>query len=312
MVAKVLPDGRPGLETIVYQYPLKLITPTRPSEDKSVLVFLLSYGGGLVAGDCVSLAIEVQSRARLSMVTQGYTKVFKSPTSDVVTSQSLQVRIATDAALCLLPDPVQPFEGSSYKQTQIFKLAPGASLCLLDWVTQGRAARGEDWSFRRWAGRSEVWATSDEPGGRERLLVRDLLRLDGDQSHMQAKSLRDIMQGQAIFGTLILRGPLTDALGDFFLAEFDALPRIGARDWNADGAEAGAAGLSPLETWRAARIKTEARDKVLWSAARVRACVVVKFGAADVEAGRVWIGTMLAWDGTVAEVFGQQALMCVR
>lgn len=314
IVAKLLPDGNSGLETIIYQYPLKLITPSRPSEVRSVLVFLLSYGGGLVGGDNVNLSIEVNAGAKLSIVTQGHTKIFKSATPDIVTRQSLRVHIAPGAGLCLLPDPVQPFEGSVYEQTQIFKLAKDASLCLLDWVTQGRTARGEDWSFIRWVGRNEVWSCGDGMAtSRDRLLVRDAVILNGNQPYPHLKTLRESMQSMGVVGTLLLRGPLMKSLGEFFLSEFAALPRLGARDFrNEDAKKAADDALSPLERWRADRLRVEKGSKLLWSAASVRGCVVVKFGAPAVEAGRLWIGSMLCHEGSIAHIFGDHALMCMK
>jgi len=313
IVARLLPNGITGLETVAYQYPLKLISPTRFFEKQSVLVFLLSYGGGLVGGDRVYLSIEVKEEARLSIVTQGHTKIFKSASADIVTRQTLHVDVASGGALCLLPDPVQPYAGSVYEQTQIFKVASNASLCLLDWVTQGRSARGENWSFIRWVGRNEVWATGGNPDAKERLLVRDTVIMDANQSRYQTKSLRDTMHGMGIFGTLILRGPLMKELGDFFLAEFAASPRLGARGFRSDGAESvGDTEKSPLEIWRAERIKMEQSKNLLWSAASVRGCVVVKLGTPEVETARIWIGSMLAQEGSIARNFGNQALMCVR
>ena len=329
-----LPNGHSHLERIAYQYPLKLISPPRNhQQDRSVLVFLLSYGGGLVGGDTVNLAIAVQRDARLSIVTQGHTKIFKSAAPDIVTRQTLDVVVEDGAALCLLPDPVQPFAESVYEQTQIFRLGgSGASLCLLDWVTQGRSARGEDWDLVRWTGRNEVWWSSGAAaadtatatatgqghvhGKGGRLLVRDAVKLDGKASlSAAARDLRSTMHGLGIFGTLILRGPLTRSLGDFFVAEFTALPRIGARDWRTEEARKLAedeSALDPHVVWREERLEMERREKVLWSAASVRGCVVVKFGAPTVEAGRMWIGSMLSREGSVEEHFGDQALMCVR
>ena len=310
---KLLPNGTSGLETITYQYPLKLITPSKASEKESVLVFLLSYGGGLVGGDSVHLSIDVQSEAKLSIVTQGHTKIFGSDSREIVTSQALGVQIADGAALCLLPDPVQPFEHSVYEQTQIFKLAMTGSLCLLDWVTQGRTARGENWSLTRWVGRNEVWVPDQGRPDGERLLVRDTVILDAERPQTEMPGLRESMSRMGVFGTLLLRGPLVKALGQFFLTEFAALPRLGARDFRSDEArQAEIEELSPLEKWRMERIRREKDRGLLWSAANVRGCVVVKFGAPEVEAGREWIGAMLAREGSIAEIFGNQALMCVR
>ncbi|TPX06943.1 uncharacterized protein E0L32_011167 [Thyridium curvatum] len=319
IVARLLPEGGSGLEAITYQYPLKLISPSGSAEEKSALVFLLSYGGGLVGGDTINLSVDVRRGARLSLVTQGHTKIFKAADPGIVTRQTLDVHIAEGAGLCLLPDPVQPFEGSNYQQTQIFRLAPQSSLCLLDWVTQGRTARGENWSLSKWTGRNEVWVSPKvADGGREaaapdRLLVRDTVILDGDQRHIQIKTLRDTMHNLSVFGTLILRGPLTKSLGDFFLSEFALLPRLGARDFRSAEARANEEEKrTPLEKWRAERQKNEMESRTLWSAANVRGCIAVKFGATTVEAGRVWIGSMIAKEGSLAEQFGSQALMCIR
>ncbi|CAK7242530.1 MAG: hypothetical protein STHCBS139747_004025 [Sporothrix thermara] len=390
IVATLTPSGEPGLAVVSYQYPLKLIAPQTgaglgtlgaagdassngdSTRRRSALVFLLSYGGGLVAGDQVNLAIEVQRGARLSLVTQGTTKVFKATGEGrdapvtVPTRQNLTMTVAPGAGLCLLPDPVQPFAESLYEQVQVVRLdetmettgsssssssssgtAPRQlpSLCLLDWVTQGRAARGENWSFTSWKGRNEVWIETTgfagagagtgvgdgkdtdrgSPRRRSRLLVRDAVMLaagylDGGPA-LSDTALRDSLQGLAVFGTLILRGPLVDALGQFFMHEFDALPRLGGRDFRDTddkdapalaSAEAGPGTTLSLAAWRAERLRLEHMHGVLWSAAAVRGCVVVKFGARSVEGGRLWIGAMLQREGSVATAFGEEALMCVR
>ncbi|KAL7625291.1 hypothetical protein AAE478_004507 [Parahypoxylon ruwenzoriense] len=314
IVVKLSPNGISTLEGIAYQYPLKLISPSSATEHGSALVFLLSYGGGLVAGDQINLSIQVHPRAKLSVVTQGHTKIFRSVAPDIITRQNLKVEIKDNAALCLLPDPVQPFESSIYEQIQVFKLTASASLCLLDWATQGRTARGENWSLGRWVGRNEVWFTPEASASKDRLLVRDTVILDGANRPTGSPSLRESMYRHAVIGTLILRGPMTKTMGEFFLAEFSALPRLGARDFrSAEVREKDKAiPQSPLERWRATRLAEEREKQILWSAANVRGCIVVKFGAATVEAARNWIGSMLLQEGSIERYFGEQALMCVR
>ncbi|KAL2753901.1 hypothetical protein ACRALDRAFT_1062873 [Sodiomyces alcalophilus JCM 7366] len=313
IVARLLPNGLPGLETVTYRYPLKLISPTPTADQKSTVVFLLSYGGGLVGGDSIQLAVEVTQNTKLSVVTQGHTKIFKSPSPDVVTRQGLSVRVDKDAGLCLLPDPVQPFAGSVYEQTQVFTVTASASLCLLDWVTQGRSARGEDWSFVRWKGRNEIWLTGEGAPAGDRLLLRDTVVLDEGSHARTGRGLRASMHGHGLFGTLILRGKQMARLGDFFLAEFSSLPRLGARDFRSAEAREKEDGnnKSTEEQWRLSRLKAEKQHGILWSAASIRGCVVVKFGANTVEGGRLWIGDMLSREGTISELYGDQAMMCV-
>ena len=313
LIVHLLPHAISALSKITFQYPLKLISPSPSAEQKSVLVFLLTYGGGLVGGDQVNLTIDVKPKAKLSIVTQGHTKIFKSPTRDVVTRQQLHVTIEKDAGVCLLPDPVQPFEGSVYEQRQVFHLVQGGSLCLLDWVSAGRTARGEDWDLGAWSGRNEVWSVAQHGKG-ARLLLRDNVLLEGDASGADGNDLRKRMQRMGIFGTLVLRGPLVDSLAAFFLSEFAALPRIGARDFRSQEKMDKDSGvvLSHQDSWRKARLKQEMEAGLLWSAAKVRGCTVVKFGARTVEGGRMWIGSMVKQEDSISRHFGPESIMCVR
>jgi urease accessory protein len=312
-VVELLPHAISALSTITFQYPLKLISPSPSARQKSVLVFLLTYGGGLVGGDHVHLVIVVKSHAKLSLVTQGHTKIFKSPSRDVITRQKLRVTVEEGSAVCLLPDPVQPFGGSVYEQSQIFKIFEGGSICLLDWVSAGRTARGEDWDLSAWSGQNEIWAVA-EAGKKERLLLRDKVFLEGDHLNATEKLLQKKMHSLGIFGTLILKGPLVESLASLFLAEFSSLPRIGARDFRSQDTmdKESKAILSKQESWRQKRLDQEKVDGILWSAAKVRGCTVVKFGARTVEGARTWIGSIIKEDGTIEKEFGQDATMCVR
>ena len=313
LVVGIAPQNISVLSTMRFQYPLKLISPSPTSYQKSILVFLLTYGGGLVGGDKVHLTINVKSGSKLSVVTQGHTKVFKSPNREVITRQNLDVTIENGASLCLLPDPVQPFGQSVYQQSQIFTIAEGGSLCLLDWVSAGRTARGEDWDFWSWRGRNEIWA-SRQSGEKPRLLLRDNVILDSSSTETKGLTIKDKMQGMDIFGTLVLRGPNVEAAAAFFLSEFAALPRIGARDFRSQDMKDidSMTVLSHQESWRKARLSQELADGVLWSAAKVRGCAVVKFGASTVEGARSWIGGMLKEEGSISHNFGEDAMMCVR
>ena len=50
-------------------YPLKLLSP-RSKEDSVAIVYVLSYGGGLVGGDEVELEVEVKEAASLMLLSQ--------------------------------------------------------------------------------------------------------------------------------------------------------------------------------------------------------------------------------------------------
>lgn len=248
-----------------------------------------------------------------------------------VCRQRIQVRAEGDGAVCYLPDPVQPFRGSLYEGSQVYELVMdgdggdgrrgdkrreeagtegmGAepSLCVCDWVSEGRTARGEKWDFWRYGSRNEVWSVDAQ--GKRRLLLRDNLVLDEKERTRDGVAGR--VDGLGVFGTLIIKGPMFEGLGRHFMDEFERMPRIGARKW--DGGDDGSVEIEEEEeVRRRARQKRETRDGVLWTAATVRGFVLVKFGAREVEGARVWLNHMLKTEGSVERNFGERALLCLR
>lgn len=206
----------------------------------------------------------------------------------------------------------------------------GGSLGLIDWVCEGRSARGEKWACEGWRGRNEVWDISasafqapsnenmainseeTEPSAEKKLVLRDNIILS-------APNISSRVDGLGIFGTVILIGPLLSSLAQFFISEFKSLPRIGARDWSS-GNSLNAVAVSDAEPteeerrtqWRKKRQEREKKDGVLWTVANVRGAIVVKFGAREVEGAKVWLGDMLQQEGTIGREFGPGGLMFVR
>lgn len=317
-VSLVPPSTTPTLSTLTYQYPLKLVAPTNiPTTSTgvaSLLIFLLTYGGGLVAGDTITLTITLAPSTRLTLLTQGSTKIFKTPRPSLVTRQNLDVDIGQDAALCYLPDPTQPFAKSAFEQKQIFRIPEagdnGSSLCVLDWVSEGRRARGEKWEFHTWKGRNEVRSSEDD-----RLLLRDAVVLDSNNEDVNSStpSLADKTANLGVLGTLILHGPVFASLADTIMDDFATQPRIGGRNWQSHSTQPTHQETpTPLETSRARRRDQAAADGVLWTAARVRGFVLVKFGAVEVEGARRWLRDLLVEEGSVVRGFGEEALLCLR
>lgn len=329
--------------------------PSRP-----VHLYLLTYGGGLLPGDHIEVSIKLEPRTRMVVTTpQGSTKIFKTEPDNAngiklikghrkqmpanqhlanMSRQSLDVHIGRQAALCYLPDPSVPFKNSRYAQVQTFTVDASAkgdersSLCVLDWVTQGRTSRGEDWNFRFWRGRNEVWAT-DEKTGKSRLLLRDSVILDDEREDLDDSDedldeevgesglnshsgrpdtpppqaglvplniIQERTRPHGVVGTLILSGPVFDSLGAYLMQKFNSQPRIGSRNWSSS---APASAPEPF---------LSTKGDVTWTAARVRAgFVLVKFGAKDFETAKDWLGGLLREEGSIAREFGEEALFCL-
>jgi urease accessory protein len=296
--------------TLTYAYPLKLISPSPLTHEARIIhtLFLLTYGGGLVAGDTVTLSVTLEPHTRLIVLTQGSTKIFKTPDPAILSSQRMTIHLGEGCALCYLPDPVQPFKDSAFEQSQLYFLdGTDASLCVCDWLSSGRTARGENWDFWRYGSRNEVWDREDNR--RRRLLLRDNLLLDRrDGTGLGA--LVDRVDEHGVFGTLIIRGPVFDQLASFFLSEFEKMSRIGAKRWEDD--EEPIVDPNSLEGKRAIREKQEKSDRLLWTAARIRGFVMVKFGAREVEGAKRWLRTMIRDEGSIERDFGERSTLCLK
>ena len=384
----LLPPSTPSFSTLTYAYPLKLLPSAphklHPPQSRSPqinkhndaqknheeidslgfndaktqspstvpLLFLLTYGGGLLAGDTTTINMTLEASTRLTAATQGMTRIYappltgnpssatntSSPSASSTTLQTLKANLHAHSALWLAPDPVQPYARSTSTQTQLFRLQhPSASVGFIDWICEGRKSRGESWKLESWRSRNEIWLHHQDAEGhqrdvtpRRRLLVRDSIILEGARQSGRGTG-PTIMDGKGIFGSLILYGPAFESLAQFFHAEFEAMERIGGRDWSAPTFKPpsllvpektqnhvptnSAVKTEDPHTWRRRRQDYEKRDELLWTACRLvnrGGATIVKFSAREVEGGRRWLGEMLRKEGTIPKDFGEGGLMFMR
>lgn len=181
----------------------------------------MSYGGGLVGGDQIDLKVDVDRGCKLSLLTQGSTKIFKQRLKDgkssPLTSQTLRVRIAENGILALIPDPIQPFENSCYSQHQSFELHANANLVLLDWLNSGRPARGENWTLKSFRSRNDIYQLGRTEGDKH-LVLRDTLILN--------TNVAGSMYPHQCFATVILRGPLLQGFSASVVTKFKNEERV--------------------------------------------------------------------------------------
>lgn len=151
--------------------PLRLLAPR--NHGHAAWIYTSSYGGGLVDGDCISLDVDVASRAAAFISTQASTKVYRSPSG---TRADVFARVGPEALLVLAPDPVVCFAAARYRQRQRFEVGDNGALVVIDSLVAGRCATGERWAFEAYESRIDVVV-----GGR--LAVHDPVALrasDGD------------------------------------------------------------------------------------------------------------------------------------
>lgn len=242
------------------KYPLKLIAP-KTKLDFSIL-YIMSYGGGLVSGDRVALDIIVGKNATLCIQSQGNTKIYKQIPGKPATQQKLDVEVGTNALCLLLQDPVQPFGDSNYIQTQNFVLEDEtSSLALLDWTLHGRSHINEQWSMRSYVSKNCIQMKIPASNQRKTLL-RDVLKIfDEPNLHIGLKAER--MHHFECIGNLYLLGPKFLKTKEAVLNQYrNKEKRIS-------------------KTTDSSQMK-----KIIWTACELRSVTIIKFAAYNTETAR--------------------------
>jgi urease accessory protein len=154
IISVALVDGLSTVTACAGRSPLKLLATAARAE--TAWIYSSSFGGGLVAGDTVSLSVDIGAHAHAAMGTQSTTKIYRS-TQDQRARQHVSAHVAAHGSLSLLPDPVTCFADSRYEQQQDIYLGEHASLLLIDPLTSGRFARDERWAFSSYRSRNRIY-----------------------------------------------------------------------------------------------------------------------------------------------------------
>ena len=180
--------------------PLRLLCPANAGT--AAWAYTSSFGGGLVDGDDVRLAVEVGPGAEALVTTQGSTKVYRG-----TARQETRGAVAAGGLLALLPDPLVAFAGAGVSALVDVELAPDATLVLVDALEAGRVAAGERWA----AGRCELRIRVRVDG---RVVLDDGLLLD--PAHGSVARRMGPFDGWA---TVVLLGPrIEEAAGELLAA----------------------------------------------------------------------------------------------
>jgi len=179
--------------------PLRLLCPANAGT--AAWAYTSSFGGGLVDGDDVRLAVAVGPGAEALVTTQGSTKVYRG-----TARQETRGAVAAGGLLALLPDPLVAFAGAGVSALVDVELAPDATLVLVDALEAGRVAAGERWA----AGRCELRIRVRVDG---RVVLDDGLLLD--PAHGSVARRMGPFDGWA---TVVLLGPRVEGAAAELLA----------------------------------------------------------------------------------------------
>jgi urease accessory protein len=138
--------ARTHLNLLEQRQPLKIVRAFH-LQDGAALVHVHNLSGGVLAGDRLSVEMEVGPGARAQVTSTGATRLYRSRRQAAPAELATHVRAHEDALLEYLPDPLIPFAGSRYRQHTVVDLERGAGLFWWDTVAPGREARGEVFSY---------------------------------------------------------------------------------------------------------------------------------------------------------------------
>ena len=138
--------ARTQLNLLEQRQPLKVVRAFH-LRDGAALVHVHNLSGGVLAGDRLSVELDIGPCARAQVTSTGATRIYRSGSQAAPAELAMQVRAHENALLEYLPDPLIPFAGSRYRQRATVNLEQGAGLFWWDTVAPGREARGEVFSY---------------------------------------------------------------------------------------------------------------------------------------------------------------------
>ena len=139
--------SRAGIEDAYFTSPLKVMKPFR--EHGVTRVMIISVSAGIMAGDTQEYDISALDGARTEISSQSFEKLHDMAGGSA--SRRSRVTVGRGAELMYRPLPVIPFAGSAFDSAMDIRLADDTSkLLYAEILSCGRAARGEDFMYRRY------------------------------------------------------------------------------------------------------------------------------------------------------------------
>jgi len=124
------------------------------------LVHLHNVSGGILAGDHLTLDINVGAGSAAQVTTTGATRLYRHRAESLDSEQHVNIHVGEGGLLEYLPDALIPFAGSRHHQRTSVSLARGATLFAWDTLAPGRQAMGETFAFDKLRIQTELRSTA--------------------------------------------------------------------------------------------------------------------------------------------------------
>lgn len=186
-------DGRTVLAAQSFRAPYHLSKPYWDAESRALIAQVVNPTAGILAGDRLESDIVVERGAALLVTTPSASRVFRMKANSAECHQ--RFRAEAGGWLELMPEPLVPHRGSSYRQSTRIEVERGGELFFCDLLMPGRVAHGEAWEWARLRLELEVHLGGD-------LLLRERF----EQTGPELKALAEFAGSgpTACFGNAVL------------------------------------------------------------------------------------------------------------
>lgn len=169
---------RTVLQTVEHRGPLRVQRPFYP-EGAPCHIYLLHPPGGMVAGDNLAIAAELEAGSQALITTPSAGKLYRVADGAAPQFQGVSATLAEGSQLEWLPQEAILFNGARGELLNRFELAADARLIGWDIVCLGRRASGETFDYGQLKQRIEIY--------REGLpLYIDRVQFDGGSEMLRA------------------------------------------------------------------------------------------------------------------------------
>jgi urease accessory protein len=184
-------------------HPLRLSPIFRLDDANSLRAYLyiINSSPGLLAGDNLSISLQLEANTSLYLTDQAATKVHPMPQEDAKAVTNYQIEVGENSTLEFIPEPLIFYQDATLEQTIKIKLHSTARLFLSEIILPGRLARGEFYQFRYYFNRLQINSSVGE------LWFKEAMCLEGKLNPFKDTNL---FASLPVLGNLIVILPQTN------------------------------------------------------------------------------------------------------
>jgi urease accessory protein len=186
--------GQTELDHLSFTAPFKVAKSFKDARSSGLNIIIMNASAGVMEGDMYAIDVKVGPRSKLTLTNQSYNKIHKMKEGKA--TQHAHLAVGKGATLSYLPEPTIPFEHANFETHLQIHLEEDASLTAWDIVSCGRCKSGEQFKFKNYLSRTEIFDSG-------RYVYVDQCRFAPDKMPLAGIGY---FEGYSHFGSMMLWG----------------------------------------------------------------------------------------------------------